>query len=59
MSEEKTTTVLPGAVYACARCGTRVSQAELEALPSPRCANCGFTVFAKVRPSLVKQVSAV
>lgn len=59
MSEEPEAQVFAGATYACVRCGTKVTQKELEALPSPRCANCGFTVFAKVRSSAVKQVSAI
>lgn len=58
MSESKST-LLPKADYVCVRCGTKVSQGELSGLPSPRCANCGFTVFAKTRSQLVKQVKAV
>ena len=56
---ESNAVVLPSATYACVRCGTKVSLSELQALPSPRCANCGFTVFAKMRGQLVKQVAAV
>jgi DNA-directed RNA polymerase subunit RPC12/RpoP len=58
MSETPQSTVFPAAEYECARCHTRVSQKELESLPSPRCANCGFTVFAKVRSGMVRQVKA-
>jgi DNA-directed RNA polymerase subunit RPC12/RpoP len=46
-------------MYACVRCGTEASAGELRVLPSPRCANCGFTVFSKTRGQLVKQVRAV
>ncbi|MDA4135641.1 MAG: RNA polymerase Rbp10 [Thaumarchaeota archaeon] len=59
MSQESEVEVLPGARYSCANCGTRVTQAELQGLPSPRCSSCGFTVFAKSRADLVKQVKAV
>jgi DNA-directed RNA polymerase subunit RPC12/RpoP len=45
--------------YVCVRCGTRTSQTDLEALSSPRCASCGFTVFGKARSQLIKQVRAV
>lgn len=58
MSETQTA-VLPSAAYACVRCGTKASVTELQALPSPRCANCGFTVFSKTRAPVVKQVKAV
>jgi DNA-directed RNA polymerase subunit RPC12/RpoP len=51
--------VLPPATYACVRCATKASASELQALPSPRCDNCGFTVFSKTRSRLVKQVGAV
>lgn len=58
MSESQSV-VLPSTTYACVRCGTKVALSELQALPSPRCANCGFTVFSKTRNQLVKQVRAV
>lgn len=43
--------------YACMRCGTRVSQSELTRLPEIKCI-CGFRVFTKVRPPVVKTVKA-
>ncbi|MDE1726787.1 MAG: RNA polymerase Rbp10 [Thaumarchaeota archaeon] len=43
--------------YACMRCGTRVSQSELTRLPEIKCI-CGFRVFTKVRPPIVKTVKA-
>jgi len=51
--------VFRGASYECARCGRDVSSVELEMLPSPRCLNCGFTVFSKSRREFAKQVIAV
>ncbi|MGB9002459.1 MAG: DNA-directed RNA polymerase subunit P [Nitrosotalea sp.] len=39
------------------RCGTRVSQSELTRLPEIKCI-CGFRVFTKVRPPVVKTVKA-
>lgn len=44
--------------YECARCGTRVSKEELDTLPSARCGSCGFKVFQKVRPAIVKHIAA-
>lgn len=39
------------------RCGTKVSQTELTRLPEIKCI-CGFRVFTKVRPPIVKTVKA-
>jgi len=43
--------------YSYMRCGTRVSQSELTRLPEIKCI-CGFRVFTKVRPPVVKTVKA-
>jgi DNA-directed RNA polymerase subunit P len=43
--------------YACMRCGTNVSQSELSRLPEIKCI-CGFRVFTKVRPPVVKTIKA-
>jgi len=45
-------------VYSCLRCVTRVSSTELSRLPEIKCI-CGFRVFTKVRPPIVKTVKAV
>ena len=45
-------------VYSCLRCGTDVTNAELARLPEIKCI-CGFRVFVKVRPPLVKTIRAV
>ena len=45
-------------VYSCLRCGTTVSNTELSRLPEIKCI-CGFRVFTKVRPPVVKTVKAV
>ena len=45
-------------VYSCLRCGTNVSNTELSRLPEIKCI-CGFRVFTKVRPPVVKSVKAV
>ena len=50
--------VFPGAVYECVRCGTKTTQEELSSLPEVKCI-CGYRVFRKVRPSVVKQIKAV
>ena len=44
--------------YSCLRCGTMVSNAELSRLPEIKCI-CGFRVFTKVRPPIVKTVKAI
>ena len=45
-------------VYSCLRCATNVSSAELNRLPEIKCI-CGFRVFTKVRPPIVKTMKAV
>ena len=45
-------------IYSCLRCGTAVSNTELSRLPEIKCI-CGFRVFTKVRPPVVKSIKAV
>ena len=45
-------------VYSCLRCGTNVSNTELIRLPEIKCI-CGFRVFTKTRPPVVKTVKAI
>ena len=45
-------------VYSCLRCSTKVSSTELSRLPEIKCI-CGFRVFTKARPPIVKTVKAV
>ena len=45
-------------VYSCLRCNTKVSNSELNRLPEIKCI-CGFRVFTKVRPPIVKTVKAI
>ena len=45
-------------LYSCLRCGTAVSNTELTRLPEIKCI-CGFRVFVKVRPPVVKTIKAV
>ena len=45
-------------VYSCLRCGIKVSNSELSRLPEIKCI-CGFRVFTKVRPPIVKTMKAV
>ena len=44
--------------YSCMRCGTKVSQTELSRLPEIKCI-CGFRVFHKARPPVVKTIKAI
>jgi len=44
--------------YTCLRCGTVVSNTELSRLPEIKCI-CGFRVFTKARPTVVKTVKAI
>ena len=45
-------------VYTCLRCNTKVNNSELNRLPEIKCI-CGFRVFTKVRPPIVKTVKAI
>jgi len=45
-------------IYSCLRCATKVSSTELSRLPEIKCI-CGFRVFTKARPPIVKTVQAV
>ena len=45
-------------VYSCLRCATNVSSSELSRLPEIKCI-CGFRVFTKARPPIIKTVKAV
>ena len=45
-------------IYTCLRCNTKVSNSELDRLPEIKCI-CGFRVFLKVRPPIVKTVKAI
>ena len=44
-------------VYSCLRCNTKVSSSELDRLPEIKCI-CGFRVFTKIRPPIVKTVKS-
>jgi len=44
--------------YSCLRCATNVSNTELSRLPEIKCI-CGFRVFTKVRPPVVKTIKAI
>lgn len=45
-------------IYKCLRCGTNVTNTELTRLPEIKCI-CGFRVFTKVRPPIVKTIQAI
>jgi DNA-directed RNA polymerase subunit P len=47
-----------GIIYECVWCGTKVTSEELVSLPEIKCI-CGYKVFRKVRPPVVKQIKAV
>ena len=47
-----------GVIYECMRCGTGVTVEELSRLPEIKCI-CGFRVFRKARPPVVKQLKAI
>jgi len=44
-------------LYSCLRCATVVTNTELSRLPEIKCI-CGFRVFTKVRPPIVKTIKA-
>ena len=45
-------------VYSCLRFNTKVNSSELGRLPEIKCI-CGFRVFTKIRPPIVKTVKAL
>lgn len=45
-------------IYSCLRCSTKVSNTELARLPEIKCI-CGFRVFVKIRPPVVKPIKAI
>jgi len=45
-------------IYSCLRCGTTATNTELSRLPEIKCI-CGFRVFSKDRPPIVKSVKAI
>ena len=45
-------------IYSCLRCGTHATNEELTKLPEIKCI-CGFRVFVKLRPNLVKKIRAI
>tara|TARA_B100001750_G_scaffold244503_1_gene261993 strand:- start:3511 stop:3708 length:198 start_codon:yes stop_codon:yes gene_type:complete len=45
-------------IYKCLRCGNETMHEELRRLPETKCI-CGFRVFTKQRPGLVKTVKAI
>ncbi|WOV92799.1 MAG: RNA polymerase Rbp10 [Candidatus Nitrosoabyssus spongiisocia] len=46
------------AQYSCLRCGTNVSNVELERLPEIKCI-CGFRIFTKLRSEGIKRIKAI
>ena len=45
-------------IYECLRCNVKANLSELNRLPEIKCI-CGFRVFTKIRPPLVKSVNAI
>ncbi|MEM0118472.1 MAG: hypothetical protein QXX17_04335 [Conexivisphaerales archaeon] len=58
MAEDETKQQKGGIVYECVRCGTKVTSEELLSLPEIKCI-CGYKVFRKARPPVVKQIKAI
>ena len=56
--KEQPAKVFAGAVYECVRCGAKTTQEELAKLPEVKCI-CGYRVFRKARPAVVKQIKAI
>ena len=46
--------------YECIRCGTQMSEAELEGRGGHiKCIQCGYKVLKKTKPPVVKRIRAV
>jgi len=56
--EETTDSSKFDVIYSCLRCGTNVPNTELARLPEIKCI-CGFRVFTKIRPPLVKTIKGI
>jgi len=53
---EKTQT---GIVYECVRCGSKVQLEELELRGGEiKCTVCGYRILKKIKPPVVKRISA-
>jgi DNA-directed RNA polymerase subunit RPC12/RpoP len=49
-----------GLVYECVKCGAKVPSDELELRGGRvKCIYCGYRVLKKIRPPVVKRVSAI
>jgi DNA-directed RNA polymerase subunit P len=47
-----------GPYYECINCGTKVEYRELERYITFKCPQCGYRIFRKVRPPIIKRVKA-
>jgi DNA-directed RNA polymerase subunit P len=47
-----------GPYYECINCGTKVEYRELEKYITFKCPQCGYRIFRKVRPPIIKRVKA-
>jgi len=47
-----------GPVYECLKCGSKFHLSELDKYISFRCPECGYRIFKKARPSIVKKIKA-
>ncbi|MCY3854113.1 MAG: RNA polymerase Rbp10 [Thaumarchaeota archaeon] len=45
-------------MYTCLRCGTEVTNTDLNRLPEIKCI-CGFRVFLKMRSNTIKSINAI
>lgn len=55
LDEKKSET---GPIYECLKCGGHFNLSELDKYISFRCPECGYRIFRKVRPTIVKKVKA-
>ncbi|MEM2127070.1 MAG: RNA polymerase Rbp10 [Candidatus Bathyarchaeia archaeon] len=55
---EKERGPIEGPYYECINCGTKVEYRELEKYITFKCPNCGYRIFRKVRPPIIKRVKA-
>lgn len=47
-----------GPYYECINCGTKAEYRELEKYITFKCPQCGYRIFRKVRPPIIKRVKA-
>ena len=49
---------LAGVVYRCVQCSNTITREQLSLMLETKCPACGYRVLRKMRPQIVKRVTA-